>query len=90
VAVISMSNSATPSPTAPTLPNAALAVTPSDSNTFAAPVSIYVGGAGVVTCSPANGNTDVAITCVAGMVIPFRVIAVKSTGTTATLMVAIY
>lgn len=90
MAVITMPISASPCPTMPVLPNAALAVTPSDSNTFAAPVSIYVGGAGIVTCTPANGNTDVAITCVAGMVIPFRVVAVKSTGTTATLMVAVY
>jgi len=53
-------------------------------------VSVYVGGAGVVTCTPANGNADVAVTMPAGSVVPFRVAAVKATGTTATLLVAIY
>lgn len=51
---------------------------------------VYVGGAGVVTCTPSNGNADVAIAMLAGAVIPFRVAAVKSTGTTATLLVALY
>lgn len=74
----------------PILPSAALAVTPSDANTFAAPVSIYVGGAGIVTCTPSAGGSDIAITMPAGSVVPFRVSAVKATGTTATLMVAVY
>lgn len=51
---------------------------------------VYVGGAGVVTCTPSNGNADVAITMPAGAILPFRVSAVKATGTTATLLVAIY
>lgn len=74
----------------PILPSAALAVTPHDTNTFAAPVSIYVGGAGIVTCTPHAGGSDIAITMPAGSVVPFRVSAVKATGTTATLMVAVY
>lgn len=67
-----------------------MSVTPSDANTFASPVSIYVGGAGIVTCTPSAGGSDVAITMPAGAVVPFRVSAVKATGTTATLMVAVY
>lgn len=74
----------------PVLPQGALAITPNDANTFAAPVSVYVGGAGVVTCTPANGNADVAITMPAGSMVPFRVTAVKATGTTATLLVGVY
>ncbi|MFD0738237.1 hypothetical protein ACFQZQ_02895 [Lysobacter koreensis] len=74
----------------PILPSAAIAITPADGNTFACPISVYVGGAGIVTCSPASGGADVAITMPAGSVVPFRVLAVKATGTTATLMVAVY
>jgi hypothetical protein len=53
-------------------------------------VSIYVGGAGIVTCTPSSGGSNVAITMPAGSVIPFRVSKVLATGTTATLMVAVY
>lgn len=51
---------------------------------------MYVGGAGVVTCTPANGGTNVAITMPAGSIVPFRVSKVLATGTTATLLVAVY
>lgn len=51
---------------------------------------MYVGGAGIVTCTPANGQADVAVTMPAGSIVPFRVLAVKATGTTATLMCAVY
>ena len=73
----------------------AVAVTPSDANTFPKPVRLYVGGAGIVTCMPARqrgaaGQTSVAITMVAGGIVPFLVDQVFATGTTATLMVACY
>ncbi len=90
MATIATPNITAVSPSCPALPNGALAVTPSDTDTFAVPVSIYVGGAGIVTCTPVNGNAAVAITMAAGSVIPFRVSAVKATGATATLMVAVY
>lgn len=90
MATTALPNMTSVTPSVPSLPLGALAVTPSDTNTFAGPVTIYVGGAGVVTCTPANGNADVAVTVAAGGVVPFRVLAVKSTGTTATLMVAVY
>ncbi len=85
----------TPSPTTassqcPVLPDAAKVIVPSDADTFQQAVAVYVGGAGVVTCTPANGGADVAITMPAGSVVPFRVLAVKATGTTATLLVAVY
>lgn len=74
----------------PVLPDGGKAITPSDADTFQGPVAVFVGGAGVVTCTPANGGADVAITMPAGGIVPFRVLAVKATGTTATLMVAVY
>jgi hypothetical protein len=74
----------------PVLPDGAQAITPSDANHFAGAVKVYVGGAGVVTCTPAHGGADVAVTVPAGGCVPFRVLAVKATGTTATLMVAVY
>jgi hypothetical protein len=53
-------------------------------------VSIFVGGAGTIVCTPANGNADVTLTMPAGSIVPFRVVAVKATGTTATGLVAVY
>jgi hypothetical protein len=43
-----------------------------------------VGGAGAIVVTPANGGADVTVTLPAGGICPFRVLAVKSTGTTAT------
>jgi hypothetical protein len=74
----------------PVKPDGAQAITTHDTNTYAAPVAVYVGGAGVVTCAPAHGGADVAVTVPAGGMVPFRVLAVRATGTTATLMVAVY
>jgi hypothetical protein len=89
-AIISTPN-VTPFPARPGIYDAALTVTPSDANTFAQPVTIYVGGAGNITCTPASGGADVVFTAPpVGSVLPLRVVAVKATGTTATLMVALY
>lgn len=90
MATVALGVITTASSQCPVLPDGAQAITPSDANTFAGAVAVYVGGAGVVTCSPANGAADVAITMPAGSIVPFRVLAVKATGTTATLMVAVY
>lgn len=90
MAVVTTPNPTTASPQCPVLPDAAKAITPSDVDTFAQGVTVFVGGAGIVTCTPSNGNADVAITMPAGSIVPFRVSAVKATGTTATLMVAVY
>lgn len=90
MAKINCPNLTTTGPAMPHLPDGALAVTPSDADTFAAPVTIYVGGAGSVVASPANGNADVTVVATAGSTLPFRVLAVKATGTTATSMVAVY
>lgn len=80
----------------------ARALTPSDTanhdgTTFSAAAAtkaipadaIYVGGAGVVALVLENG-TVVNFTAVAGEIIPVRSIRINSTGTTATLLVALY
>lgn len=90
MATVAMANPTTASPQCPVLPDAAKAITPSDTDTFAQPVAVFVGGAGVVVCTPANGASDVSITMPAGSIVPFRVLAVKATSTTATLLVAVY
>jgi len=51
--------------------------------------ALYVGGAGVVIGVLQTGAT-ISLTCVAGALIPLRLIRVNSTSTTATLMVALY
>jgi hypothetical protein len=51
--------------------------------------AIYVGGAGTVTVVWMNDRTE-QFTCVAGQILPVRVKRVNSTGTAATLMVALY
>jgi hypothetical protein len=90
MATVALGTLTTASSQCPVLPDGGQAITPSDANTFAGAVKVYVGGAGVVTCTPANGAADVAVTVPAGGCVPFRVVAVKATGTTATLMVAVY
>lgn len=70
------------------VPQSALAVTKSDTDTFSHPVEIFVGGAGTVTVTPASGQTAVSFTVPAGGKVPVLVTAVKSTGTAATLLVA--
>ena len=74
--------------------NDAYAVTPSDSVSFAqgSTRAIFVGGAGTLSVVRASGNT-VSFTVGAnaiGFVLPFRVARVNATGTTATLIVALY
>ncbi len=66
------------------------AITPSDADTFAQPVRIRCGGAGNLVASPANGQPDVTIAVIAGELTLVRYIAVKATGTTATLIHAVY
>lgn len=67
-------------------PDRAEAVTPSDVETFV-PSTIVVVAAGDVAVTPATGDTDITLSAVPAYVtIPFRVKAVKSTGTTATVI----
>lgn len=90
MATVPFPNPTTASPQCPVLPDGAKGITPSDADTFAQPVAVYVGGAGTVTITPANQGADQVFTMPAGSIVPARAVAVKSTGTTATLLVAIY
>jgi hypothetical protein len=77
----------------PMFPGGAKAITKSDTDTFSSPVTVHVGGAGVVRVVPEyNGNAGATVdfTVPAGGLVPCRVWAVYSTGTTATVMVAVY
>jgi len=78
----------------PHRPNGAQAITPSDADTFAEPVHVYVGVAGNVSVVPAAaGSAGSAVLfkgMPAGSTLPVKVWAVKSTNTTATDLVAVY
>ena len=78
------------SPTFPMFPAGAEAVTPSDSVNLANPSVIYVGVAGAVQVTTANGDIAVFIAVPGGSVIPVQVIRVWVTNTTATNMVRVY
>jgi len=70
--------------------NDAVPLVPSDTANLDRPTdAIYVGGAGVVTAVLANGRT-VAFTVSAPYLLPFRAARVNATGTTATLLLALY
>lgn len=69
----------------------AAAVTPSDSADLTYPAEcLYVGGAGVVTLDTAGGQTSVPFTVPAGQYLWVHAKRVRSTGTTATLIVALW
>lgn len=90
MAVISFNNSTSFTPSCPSLPGSAKAITAADADTYNRAVMVFCGGAGTVTCTPANGSTDVVFTVPAGAMLPIKVIAIKATGTTATGLVAVY
>lgn len=72
-------------------PHGAIAVTPSDTDVFASPVTVYVGVTGNVRVVPANGGSAVTFVGVpAGGVVPVKVRQVYSTSTTATSIVAVF
>ena len=75
----------TPSPSYPSVPEDAVAVTPSDVTTFESSM-LYVGSTGDVKVTTAQG-TDVTFTAVpAGTVLPVRIKKVFATGTTALIV----
>lgn len=72
-------------------PRHAAFVTPSDATVFDGPVNLRVYGAGNIVVTPAApGMADVTLTLAAGDDVPFMVLAVKSTGTTATNILAVW
>ena len=64
-------------------------VVPNDSTVLPLFRAIWVGGAGVVVVAGPNG-VDGSFTCVAGSLLPVAGTRVRATGTTATLLVALY
>ena len=69
----------------------AAAVTPSDSADLTTITrALYVGGAGNVKVDMADGTTVTFTALAVGIVHPLRVRRVYSTGTTGTLILAIY
>lgn len=79
-----------PTPTYPMYPEDAAAVTPSDSADLPQFSVIYVGGAGNVKVTTAQGSAVTFSGVNAGTVIPVRVRRVWATGTTATLLTAVF
>lgn len=79
-----------PTPTYPMFPEDAAAVTPSDTTDLPQFSVIFVGGAGNVKVTTAQGSAVTFSGINAGSVIPVRVRRVWSTGTTATLMTAVF
>ena len=61
----------------------AFAVAPSDAT------PLFVGGAGTVTLSTIDSTADVTLTVQAGQILPLRAAYVRSSGTTATGLVAL-
>jgi hypothetical protein len=70
------------SPTFPMYPGDAEAITVSDTDNLATPSVIYVGAAGNVKVTTAQGTDVTFVGLQAGQVIPVQVIRVWSTGTT--------
>jgi hypothetical protein len=78
------------SPTFPMFPGGATTFTNSDTVNLPTPSVIYVGGAGSVKVTTAQGDDTTFTGLLGGQVIPVQVIRVWSTGTTATSLLRIY
>ena len=68
----------------------AAAVTPNDSTDIAVCRSVYIGGAGNMKATMADDSVVTFTGLLVGAVYPFQVKRVWSTGTTATLIIALY
>jgi hypothetical protein len=66
------------------------AITPSDTATIPATKGIFIGGAGNLAVTMANGNTVTFTGLSAGVVHPISVTKISATGTTATSILALY
>jgi hypothetical protein len=78
------------SPTFPMYPGSAFAITPSNSANLANVSVVYVGGAGNVRVTTAQGDDVTFSSLLAGTVVPVQVLKVWSTSTTATNLIGIY
>lgn len=69
----------------------AIVVTPSDSANLSVPTkSIYVGGTGALSVVMAGGQTTLFSALPVGTQLPISVVRINATGTTATLIVAMW
>ena len=70
----------------------AFAITPHDTNELAlTPKALYIGGAGNLVAILADDSASVTFTgLAAGTILPVRAKIVKSTSTTATLIIGLY
>jgi hypothetical protein len=78
------------SPTFPQYPAGAFAITTSDANNLQNVAVVYVGGAGNIKVTTANGDVATFNGLNAGTVLPVQVLRVWATGTTATTLIGIY
>lgn len=80
------------SPTFPQYPAGAFDVSAAKSDTvnLQNPCIVYVGGAGIVKATTANGDVVTFSGLVAGTIIPVQIIRVWSSVTTATSLIGIY
>lgn len=87
MAVLAFANPSPPSALAPSFPSGCKAIT-AGADTFERPVAVYVGVAGTVVFTPANGEAACTLTMVAGSFVPCLVTSV--TGGTASGLFAVY
>lgn len=78
------------SPTFPMYPGDAAAVTPSDTVNFAEPSVVWIGTAGNVKVTTAQGSDVVFTSVPGGTVLPVQVLRVWATGTVAQNIVRIF
>lgn len=78
------------SPTFPMYPGGATAITPSDTDNLPTPSVVYVGGAGTVKVTTAQGDDVTFVGVNSGSVIPVQVLRVWATGLTASSLVRVY
>jgi len=78
------------SPTFPMFPGGAYSVTASDTANLPYVSVIYIGGAGSVKVTTAQGDTVTFVGLQTGSVLPVQALQVWSTGTTATNLIGIY
>lgn len=78
------------SPTFPMYPGDAATITPNDSVNFATPSIVWVGTAGNIKVTTAQGTDIVFASVPGGVVLPVQVLRVWATGTAATNLVRIF
>ena len=78
------------SPTFPQYPAGAFAITPSDTVNLQNVAVVFVGGAGNIKVTTANGDVVTFSGVVAGTVLPVQVLRVWASSLTASNLVGIY